>query len=1150
MPDVVPTPHAVADTADTLQAWRDRLIEATADAPPTIRDTVAAYVVETQPYRRAQFLPYMLEQCLRYVGVVMAADFLASAPSATARPGGSRIASALAVLFQPSLGSWDNLLHAFAKGIAFEARCADGYRPFVIEFAAVHTAIQQLRRRPALNHHTLKDELRSPLPALLAFRNAMAHAPSPLSDADAARCEALYLPCLNDIVEAFGPIFAGYSLRLCLWSSPGSSSLLDVELRDLDPGADSDLLTVNLVRGRCDDGGLVLLRHADELPPQALAIPYFFWSASAGDLAAPAVGETLAVFDGIGSRDVIYTGSRRKHQDPLHQRSILHLLEANQVSTRVELRRFSIETLSRVMNDRSRATLDAAITDGALASPQAGYVPRRIDRELRDFLAGDRRVMFVVAEAGAGKTSFCARLVESLLPDGDAGPDNADNGVFFVRGKELRAEHCVNGTPVFAALSQECLRAGEFEGIIDLLAQIQARNADNAWRMHLVVDAVNEASCPASVLAELTALLKHARGTSWLKIVVTIRRQALSFLRDCGEPAAAFGRVGGVAGGSLAAAPDPAFHAYEHEARVSSEVPLTRFTRRELELALSRADVTGAAMVDLFAHDSSFVDCLCLPLNLRMYLELLRNAPGCRPRDEDDLFASYHALWIGGTENAPSTSSAYLSALLDRMLEAHTGTLDADAARALAERFDSPLLPEITPLQRLLDAGLLVHARHRGGGATIGFALQKQFEFELARHLGELEGHDAAAQADALVDALHRPGFAELLAARQRQLARAGVDAFLHAALPRLARSLESGALTAGMLSAALGPILRALARRPECDAECLSTLADALGRLGIADVLIDVVHELLHGARAPLAGALGAALQRQPLPSAARVDLWRACALIATTGGDFDAAADLLRQAREQPACDGVTALLIDIEALKYLRQDGRLDQAEIAIERALDAAMRVDAAPASRDTALAALDEQRALCLAARATAEPDAARRHALLERALARSTHAAERASAVGAHELHVYCCIGRAARLQELDRLEEAEHAFHEAADAANLRGMFDLYLDTQNGLARNAIARARRATDAEARRKAYADARLHAEPTLRYWRASGFVRGQLVLESYLLEAASGLGETVRAQAHREAAAALLERVGETRLRAIYDDALAYAEGFR
>lgn len=1126
-----------------------RLLAAVADAPPTIRETVAGYLEETQPYRRTQFIPYILEQCLRFLGVVMVGDFLAMPATAGAGPGREHITNALPALFQPSLGSWDNLLLAFHKGISASARGNQPLDPFLREFTSIYERVQKLPKQRVLNHKSHAEEDRHPMQALLAFRNAMAHAPSPLSDDEAQHCELLYLPCLDDVLECFVPIFQGYSLRLCCWAPDntiGPSVGVEVELQSLNNETETEYLRLRLERGYCAQGSLIILRRDTDGDAPALAIPFLFWT-----LSAPA--ERLAVFDGIGGRNVIYTGARRKLQDSHNQPDILRLLESNQVTTRVDRKRFSIEALSRVMNDRSRATLEASLVDRAYAREEIGYVERRIDHELRDFLADTPPVMFIVAEAGSGKTSLCCHLVDSLLPkiEGDPSDSSDVNAVFFIRGKELQTAQCAQGTPLFTILASECLHRSDFYGFIDLFDEIGRRLAASAWRLYLVVDAVNEAHSPSMVLAELQSLLKilreHGRDTSWLKIVVTMRREALAFLREASHAEGNFGRVGGLAGGTLPSAPDPLFYLYEHDARLSPEVPLTRFTLREMECALARANAPRSTAIDLFAHDPSFIDFLSLPLNLRLYLDLLRSTPEYTPRDEHDLFASYDVQWIQGLEQTHSKRRLFLAALLDLMLQSNQNQVDVDAASELAERNGAPSLPELTPLQQLLDAGMLVRIRGRAGASSIGFTLQKQLEYQIAKHLEEIESNDPAAQADALVDALQRGGFDELIAARQQQLIRGGCEVFLRKALPQLEQALRLSAIDHKTLCAVLDQVLIGLVQRTDCNTALIEELAKRLGAHELLSPLQHLLQLLIHATRTDLAATLIDALHAQQLEPEARLDLLQARALLAANSGDFANATKLLQKAQELPCRNPMRAVLIDIEEMKYLRQDGRLDQALARTEEIKSFINSLELIPKERDVALAALGEQRALCLAARASIDDDPKSHVALLKQALLCSTDAADLANPAAAHELYVYCSIGRAARLQDLGLLDEAAESFRTAADAANLRGMFHLFLDAQNGLARNFIMTGRCAPDSDTRLRAYSEAMRLAQAVLRYWTSSGFVRGQLVLHTYLFEAAAALGDATLQLRHYDAALRLLEQINEQRLRILFTDAQRYVQ---
>jgi hypothetical protein len=701
-------------------------------------------------------------------------------------------------------------------------------------------------------------------------------------------------------------------------------------------------------------------------------------------------------------------------------------------------------------------------------------------------------------------------------------------------------------------LASECLLRTDFDNFIDLFNKIGSHITDRTWRLCLVVDAVNEAHSPNMALQELQSLLKVLRepdrDISWLKIVVTMRREALAFLREAGHIEGNFGRVGSSAGGTLPREPDPLFYLYEHEARLSPEVPLTRFTLREMEYALARTNAPHSVAVDLFAHDASFIEFLSLPLNLRLYLDLLRSTPEYTPRDECDLFASFDNLWVQGIEQTILTKKRrFLDALLDLMLHSNQNQVDVDAASELAEHGGAPIPPEPTPLQQLLEAGMLVRIRGQNGVSSIGFAHQKQLEYQIAKRLEEIEGNDSAARADALVEALHSGGFDELIAARQQQLVHGGCEFFLSKALPQLEQGLRQSAIDRKTLCAVLDQVLIGLVQHTDCNVIFIEELVKRLGAHGLLSPLLHLLQLLIHTGRTNLAATLIDALLAEQLEPEERLDALQASALIAANSGDFSKATKLLQKTREIPCRSSMRAVLIDIEEMKYLRQNGRLDH---ALARAEGIKLFLNASeliPKERDVVLSTLDEQRALCLAARASIDDEPSSRDSLLQEALRCSTSAADLANATEAHELFVYCSIGRAARLQDLGKLNDAAESFRNAADAANLRGMFHLFLDAQNGLARNFIMTARCAPDRDTKLRAYSEAKSLAEAVLRYWTGSGFVRGQLVLHTYLFEAAAALGEVTLRLRHHDAALRLLERINEQRLHILFTDAERYVK---
>lgn len=164
------------------------------------------------------------------------------------------------------------------------------------------------------------------------------------------------------------------------------------------------------------------------------------------------------------------------------------------------------------------------------------YVERdEADGALVRILDRPGKAVLVIGEAGSGKTSLLARLVDRLCTGGAEGAPN--DVVLFVSGRGSYSADVSLGADALlcAAITRRAgLRTNEFSDLEDFarrLAETAEQDNDQDRRVWIVLDALNEADRFEELAAALDRFLPNLGRYPWLRLVASLRRSEFDRLQ-------------------------------------------------------------------------------------------------------------------------------------------------------------------------------------------------------------------------------------------------------------------------------------------------------------------------------------------------------------------------------------------------------------------------------------------------------------------------------------------------------------------------------------------------------------------------------------------------------------------------------------------
>ncbi|MEA3642580.1 MAG: tetratricopeptide repeat protein, partial [Lamprobacter sp.] len=260
--------------------------------------------------------------------------------------------------------------------------------------------------------------------------------------------------------------------------------------------------------------------------------------------------EPVGLVDGIGAKKIAVLGVRSHCELPELVAPIQAGLALKEVQLGVE--RAQTQRWSLV----SWATVTAEDTLNALRGrkyfPDLYLERAGVDGLVRQVLDQPGRGLLLLGEAGSGKSSLLARLVDGLLgeePDGDPSQDQvqtnalgflarrgAGDVVLFLSGADAyQADAAWSGRQTLceAVLRRAGIASGAFTDLDDLCRHLDATSAqdlDADRRVWLILDAINEADRFTDLLKAVDDFLPALHRYPWLRLVISLRSGAYQSL--------------------------------------------------------------------------------------------------------------------------------------------------------------------------------------------------------------------------------------------------------------------------------------------------------------------------------------------------------------------------------------------------------------------------------------------------------------------------------------------------------------------------------------------------------------------------------------------------------------------------------------------
>lgn len=787
---------------------------------------------------------FVAYQAMRLSALLLLADYLAC--EATSR----RLAGPIAGLRMPFWGTWSALADRLSE--YWNGQFPEERPSRESNFPALVRAWQEVNRRKAPATADGWSSLLEGLPgssgkavsangAVWKLRNDRAHrmATRTADQVDDQRKLAVILPVVERLVATLFPAGSPRLVR-CVERAP----LRVIALH----GAHPDLLFVAESLGSewssaFDITGVVALAGDVAVPIYPLFVP--------GDEEPEAcrVGsggliERVSMVDGVNEKRLVLLGVRSHGESERHVGPLLEALARKGVDPGLDREgttRWSLAGWSRVTARESVAQLV-----GRKYFAECYVERRKVDDVLAACTASGGRGLLVLGEAGAGKSSLLARLVEALAAEREddvlaatrrgkkaksmshfeayIGEKGAGDVVLYVQGQAFAGAAGKDEQALLCdTITQRAgVRAGAFAKLADFVTRLDEsvkEDADHQRRVWVILDALNEAPRFTDLLSALDRFLPSLEKYPWLRLVVSLRSGAYHSLTSRKLDEGTFG--GGILGNARF------LHAFYDEL-AKKEVPyldLPPFNEHEegpAAYALRQSALPERSSSAPYAQLSPALRRLLLsPLRLHLFHDTFlgtRAVPAAM--DEGVLLDAYIEHLCADLPGLRPT----LADIGRLMFESRSPLLPLDVADGWlvawrSRQASAARVAKLDPIEELVAASVLMRPSEDGVGVSrrlvaFSFSHEKLCERVLLRELKrQLEGRELPTGAELLAwaeraaGAAGEGGFTQLVGALEA-VAVSVVQAGEEAVLPALL-DLENDRVRTRILGAAvraLGP--------------------------------------------------------------------------------------------------------------------------------------------------------------------------------------------------------------------------------------------------------------------------------------------------------------------------------------------------------
>lgn len=457
------------------------------------------YLAKTSTGDRLRALVFAYYQFLRLIGLILLTEY---ARSDYLWP---RCVQALKRISYPHVADWRTLIDTLSK--SFREAGAETILPSALVHFRSGSHLRRLSYQKCIDNEGCFVELSDPVSILHTLRNHLAHSGIGFEDQLDAEFVDRYLNIFHDLLDLFPEV---RQLRILVETpdQPKGSYTIQQGLPPFAQRRGSDTLL-----GLPVDGGGVLIEHDKGI----LSLYPLFIPPENPSTVPTAICD---IFDGHSEKQVCYFGLGKRRYESNQMKTFNELVGKKLVLAGHELPFLDWSLLEE------RAAL---ANQHVLCEYYPGkydpncYLSRHIPDQVADeFISSSKNSLFLLGDAGIGKSAFVHRFIERHAGQSESRQDQSV--AILIPGALL--DHRPRETSLIFSLLEEQLgvRRKKYAGFLDIIDCLSAQRPEGA-RLILVLDALNESSDYVRVLQEADDLISllHRKQIDWVKVILTAR---------------------------------------------------------------------------------------------------------------------------------------------------------------------------------------------------------------------------------------------------------------------------------------------------------------------------------------------------------------------------------------------------------------------------------------------------------------------------------------------------------------------------------------------------------------------------------------------------------------------------------------------------